>query len=44
MSCTQETLPSVIRTCRKLARDPFEHLVHALTSTAPARLFPAVCR
>lgn len=37
----QETLPSVIRTCRKLARDPFEYLVQALTSTAPVPLFPA---
>lgn len=37
----QETLPSVIRTCRKLTRDPFEYLVQALTSTTPVSLFPA---
>lgn len=36
----QETLPSVIRTCRKLIRDPFEYLVQALTSTTPVPLFP----
>jgi transposase len=37
----QETLPSVIRTCRKLTRDPFEYLVQALTSITPVPLFPA---
>ena len=36
----QESLPSVIRTCRKLIRDPFEYLVQALTSTTPVPLFP----
>jgi transposase len=36
----QETLPSVIRTCRKLILDPFEYLVNVLTSTTPVLLFP----
>jgi transposase len=40
----QETLPSVIRTCRKLTRDPFEYLAQALTSTTPVRLFPSLGR
>lgn len=40
----QESLPSVIRTCRKLIRDPFEYLVTVLTSTTPVPLFPAVGR
>ena len=37
----QESLPSVIRTCRKLIRDPFEYLHTVLTSTTPVLLFPA---
>lgn len=32
----QETLRSVIRTCRKLIFDPFEYLRKALTSTTPS--------
>jgi transposase len=35
----QETLPSIIRTCRKLLRDPFDYLVNLLTSTGPVTLF-----
>lgn len=36
----QESLPSVIRTCRKLIRDLFEYLHTVLTSTTPVPLFP----
>ena len=36
----QESLPSVIRTCRKLILDPFEYLYTVLTSTTPVPLFP----
>jgi transposase len=34
----QETLPSIIRTCRKLTRDPFDYLRTVLTTTNPAPL------
>ncbi len=37
----QETLPSVIRTCRKLILDPFGYLRTVLTSTTPVPSFPA---
>ena len=37
----QESLPSVIRTCRKRILDPFEYLRTVLTSTTPVPLFPA---
>ena len=36
----QESLPSIIRTCRKLTRDPFEYLTQTLTSQTPISLFP----
>ena len=35
----QEVLPSVIRTCRKLAGDPFDYLRQVLTSRDPVPLF-----
>ena len=34
----QQTLPSLIRTCRKLAKDPFPYLHQLLTSTTPVPL------
>ena len=40
----QESLPSVIRTCRKLIRDPFEYLLAVLTLTTPVPLFPETGR
>ena len=35
----QQTLPSVIRTCRKLGRDAFADLVSTLTTNTPPRLY-----
>jgi hypothetical protein len=36
----QEILPSITRTCRKLAREPYEFLRQTLCSPTPIPLYP----
>jgi transposase len=43
-STAQATLPSITRTCRKLAREPYEFLHQTLCSPTPIPLYPAVGR